>query len=521
MRALLLVPFAILLASLPLAAAQVGTREPCDALTKLSLPEVTFTSATAVAAGPFTVPGSTRSINAPQFCRVIATVWPEVNFEVWLPAQWNRKFVGVGNGGQAGTISYGAMVAPLLDGYAVASTDTGHKASEAAWALNHFQRIIDYGYRGTHVMTQAAKAITTAHYGRTPEHSYFDGCSNGGRQALMEAQRYPGDYDGIIAGDPAADWTHLYTGGHLWAMRVLDGDGYFPASKVPMLARAVNKACDDLDGISDGILNDPRRCHFDPAVLKCKDADAPNCFTHAQIAAIRRIWDGARLASGDLIQPGLMPGGEDGPGGWSQWLNGTGPGTGGHAGLGKPGFQYMVFDDPAWDFRKFRYEPAKGFDSDVDFVDHKLAAIMNSTDPDLRAFQARGGKLIQYHGWSDPDISPLTSIQYYEKVAQVVGHGAAQNRSMEATGEFFRLFMVPGMQHCQGGPGPSSFDRLNALEQWVEKGRAPERIVASHVSNGQVDRTRPLCAYPKQAIYDGTGSTDDAANFSCALPVVP
>ena len=372
-------------------------------------------------------------------------------------------------------------------------------------------------------MTQVGKAITAAHYGRVPEHSYFDGCSNGGRQALMEAQRYPGDYDGIVAGDPAADWTHLYTGGHLWVMRATDGDAYIPASKIPMLAAAVNKACDGLDGINDGVLNDPRRCHFDPNALKCAaGTDASNCFTQLQASAIRRIWDGARLASGDLIQPGLMPGGEDGPGGWAQWINGTGPGTGGHAGLGKPGFQYMIFDDPNWDFRKFRYEAGTrfgtSFDSDVDFVDHKLAAIMNATDPDLRAFQARGGKLIQYHGWADPDISPMTSIQYYEKVSQVVGHGAAANRSMEATGEFFRLFMVPGMQHCAGGPGPNSWDKLDMLEQWVEKGRAPERVVAAHLTNGQRDRTRPLCAYPKQAVYDGSGSTDDERNFTCALP---
>jgi len=514
----------ILLISLALAA-PLAAQQSCEALTRLTLPEITIASATAVPTGPFTLPNATRTINAPGFCRVVGTIWPEVNFELWLPNQWNRKFVGVGNGGQAGSISYGAMVEPLLNGYATASTDTGHKSSEPAWALNHFQRIVDYGYRGTHVMTQAAKAIVAAHYGRNPEHSYFDGCSNGGRQALMEAQRYPGDYDGIIAGDPAADWTHLYTGGHLWVMRAMDGDGYIPASKIPVLAAAVNKACDALDGIADGVLEDPRRCHFDPKVLACPPGvggpDAPNCFTRAQIAAIRKIWDGARTASGDLIQPGLMPGGEEGPGGWAQWVVGSGPGMGGHAGLGNPGFQYMVFDNPKWDFRTFHYEAPKGFDSDVDFVDHKLGAIMNATDPDLRAFQARGGKLLQYHGWSDPDISPLTSIKYYEKVAQVVGHGAAANRSIEATADFYRLFLVPGMQHCTGGPGPFSFDKLDVLEQWVEKGRAPDRINAAHVASGRVTRTRPLCAYPRQAVYDGSGSTDDAQNFTCVLPTAP
>ena len=293
--------------SAQLGAQQITPPQNCESLVKLNLPEVTITSSTSVAAGPFALPGAGRNINAPAFCRVIATIWPEVNIELWMPRQWNRKFLGVGNGGQAGTITYSAMAAPLMEGYAVASTDTGHKASEAAWALNHFQRIVDYGYRGTHVMTQVGKAITAAHYGRVPEHSYFDGCSNGGRQALMEAQRYPGDYDGIVAGDPAADWTHLYTGGHLWVMRATDGDAYIPASKIPMLAAAVNKACDGLDGINDGVLNDPRRCHFDPNALKCAaGTDASNCFTQLQASAIRRIWDGARLASGDLIQPGLL-----------------------------------------------------------------------------------------------------------------------------------------------------------------------------------------------------------------------
>jgi feruloyl esterase len=290
------------------AAAQLS----CEAIAGLDLPSG-IASATSIPAGLYTPLGG-KTIHVPAFCRVMVSVWPEVTVEVWMPAKWNRKFLGVGNGGQAGFINYTAMTAPLREGYAVASTDTGHKSADTAWALNHLQRIIDYGYRGTHVMTQTAKAIVAAYYGRPPEHSYFDGCSNGGRQALMEAQRYPGDYDGIIAGDPAADWTHLYTGAHLWTMRVTDGNAYIPASKVPILADAVNRACDALDGITDGIINDPRRCHFDPATLQCNNgsagSDKSHCFTAAQVTAIKKIWNGARNASGEQIQPGILPGGD-------------------------------------------------------------------------------------------------------------------------------------------------------------------------------------------------------------------
>jgi feruloyl esterase len=505
---------------LAITAGSLAAQQPCENLKNLTLPGVTISSAAAVPAGPFALPGTqNRSLPLPAFCRVIGLIWPEINFELWMPVQWNKKLLGVGNGGLAGSINYAAMANPLNAGYATGSTDTGHKSSDTAWALGHFQRVVDFGHRAIHVMTQANKAILRAYYGSAPEHSYFDGCSNGGRQALMEAQRYPEDYDGIIAGDPANHWTRLYSGAHLWTIRALDGDGYIPTSKVPMLAAAVNKACDALDGIEDGILNDPRRCHFDPSVLTCKGADAPTCLTGAQEAAVRKLWDGARTPAGDQIQPGLMPGGEDGPGGWSQWITGTGPGTGGHATLGIAGFKYIIFEDPNWDYHSFRFDAPKGFDNDVDFTDQKAAAILNATDPDLRPFQARGGKLIQYHGWSDPDITPLNSIEYYEAAARVVGHGS--NYPIRDTSEFYRLFLVPGMQHCNGGPGPNTFNMLRALEQWVEQGVAPDRIVASHSTNGRVDRTRPLCPYPQEARWNGSGSTDQAENFACVLPSRP
>jgi feruloyl esterase len=510
---------ALLIAAVCMAGVALA-QQPCGDLKNLTLADVTISLAAPVPAGSFTVPGTqSRTVQMPAFCRVVGVIWPEVDFELWMPAQWNRKFLGVGNGGFAGTISYSAMISPLQAGYATGSTDTGHKASDTTWAVGHFERVVDFGHRAIHAMTQTDKAILRAFYGAAPAHSYFEGCSNGGRQALMEAQRYPADYDGIIAGDPGAYWTHLYTGGHLWVVRALDGDGYIPTSKVPVIANAVNKACDAMDGIEDGILNDPRRCHFDPSVLLCKGADGSACLTTAQLDAVRKLWDGARTADGDQIQPGLLPGGEDGPGGWAQWITGTGPATGGHAGLGLPAFKYIIFENPNWDYRSFKYDAPQGFDNDVDFTDQKASALLNATDPDLRPFQALGGKLIQYHGLSDPDITPLNSIHYYEQVAQVVGHGS--NHGIRDTSQFYRLFLVPGMQHCGGGPGPNTFSMLGALDQWVERGVAPEKIVASHLTSGKVDRTRPLCPYPQEAQWKGSGSTDQAENFACVLPSRP
>ncbi len=381
-------------------------------------------------------------------------------------------------------------------------------------------------------MAQADKAIVQAFYGMAPTHSYFNGCSFGGKQALTEAQRYPKDFDGIIAGDPANNFTRHYIGGHLFDALAMDGDGYIPAAKVPLIGNAVNAACDALDGVKDGVLSDPRRCHFDPASLQCKNGDAADCLTGGQVAAIRKIWMGLKDADGQQIYPGLMPGGEADPGGWVRYLSGTGPGKGRHAALTNAFFRYMVFENPEWDYHSFRYTTMRGFDNDMEVTEEKVGAMFNATDPDLRPFRANGGKLIQYHGWSDPDIPPSNSINYYESVVAALNGDAitdagsaggasssgARSGGLRDTREFYRLFMVPGMQHCTGGPGTSRFDALTALEQWAEQKKAPEQIPAAHVTNGKVDRTRPLCAYPQEAKYVGSGSTDEAANFTCALP---
>jgi feruloyl esterase len=513
-----MIQFAALLASATTALAQ----KPCDQISAVKLPSISISSATSIPAGPYSIQGTQArpfSGEVPAFCRVVAVVPPEVGFEIWMPERWNGKLLAVGNGGLAGTISYGAMLKPLLRGYAVSSTDTGHvgaNTNDGTWALGHYQRVVDFADRGVHVMAEADKVILRAFYGKAPAHSYFNGCSQGGHEALIEAQRYPDDFEGIIAGDPANNWTRHYAGGHLWTAMAMEGDGYIPAAKIPVLAEAVNAECDALDGVRDGVLSDPRRCHFDPAKLLCKNGDAPTCLTGPQVEAVRKLWTGLRDSNGDQIYPGIMPGGEAGPGGWANWITGPEPGKSAHANLGVPFYRFMVFEDANWDFRNFRFEAADGFDSDVDFTDHKLGGLFNATNPDMTAFQTRGGKLIQYHGWSDPDITPLNSIQYYQSVAKFMAQGG--NHGVRKTKEFYRLFMVPGMQHCNGGPGATTFDMVEPLENWVEKGVAPERVAAARVVNGQTERTRPLCAYPFEAKWTGTGSTDDAANFTCTLP---
>ena len=483
------------LIALGIAVVPASAQQACEKLLTTPMRGIRITAATSVGA-------TDKSV---AYCSVAATVGTEVNLEIWMPAQWNKKLLGVGNGGLAGSISRAPMVKPLQQGYATSSTDTGHKGAtnDGEWALGHFDRIYNLADRGVHLMAEADKVILNAFYGEQPAHSYFNGCSLGGHEALVEAQRYPGDFDGIIAGDPANNWTHHYIGGHLYSALATDGDAYIPAEKVHILSDAVNQACDALDGVKDGVLTDPRKCHFDPGTLLCKGSDMSACLTAAQIGGVRKLWTGL-----PGIYPGLVPGGEAGPGGWATWITGKEPGQGGHANLGLPVFKFMLFEDPNWDFRTFRFDASEGFGSDVEYFDSKLGALFNAVNPDLTPFKARGGKLIQYHGWSDPDITPLNSINYFDSVAKAMGK----------TDDFYRLFMVPGMQHCNGGPGATNFEMLDALDAWATKGVAPETVTASHITNGAVDRTRPLCPHPMEAQWKGTGSTDDAANFSCALP---
>ena len=513
--------FTLLAAMLPLAGAT------CDELAKLSLKDTTIATATIVPAGSFTPPEGQPIPNLPEFCRVAGSIKPsddsDIQFEVWMPASgWNGKFQGIGNGGFAGLIGLPQMAAAVRHGYATASTDTGHRAggTEAGWALGHPEKIVDFGYRAIHETADKAKAIVRAFYSKAPAHSYFSSCSNGGRQALMEAQRFPADYDGIIAGAPANYWTHLLTGA-IWDMQALLADpaSYIPASKLPAIEAATLEACDALDGVKDGVIDNPVACHFDPSKLLCNGPESASCLTAPQVAALNKIYDGPRNAKGETAFPGYSTGGETGPGGWAAWITGTAPEKSLQYMFGTHFFENMVYDH-SWDYKTFNV------DHDMKVADDKLAQRLNATNPDLGAFKKRGGKLIMYHGWSDAAIPPVNAINYYKSV--VAKMGAKDSDS------FVRLFMVPGMQHCGGGPGPSVFGQASvaqgdpqhdvaaALEQWVERGVAPEQIIATkykgmNAASG-VARTRPLCAYPKVAAWNGKGDSDDAANFSCVPP---
>ena len=509
--------------------------QSCEQLAQLNLSNTTITSAETVAAGAFTPPANmTPSLanfykQLPTFCRVTAVATPSadshVKIEVWLPTRgWNGKFRGQGNGGFAGEIDYHSLGQAVSQGYAAAATDTGHAASgtDARWALGHPEKITDFAYRAIHEMTAVGKATVKAFYGDAPRHAYFASCSNGGRQALMEAQRFPEDYDGILAGAPANYWTHLLASA-LWDAHAtaLDPASYIPTSKIPAIAHAVNEACDAADGVKDGVLNDPRKCHFTPATLLCKEGDSDSCLTQPQVTALEKLYQGARDSKGRQVFPGFMPGGEEGGGGWPLWITGHGPGQGLLFAFGNGYFSDMVYNDANWNYKTAKLDDA------VAASDEKFASVLNSTDPNMKAFASHGGKLIIYHGWNDAAISALNSIDYYETVRKTMG--PAQ------TDSFLRLYMVPGMQHCGGGPGTDTFGQFGfspqndpqhnmyvALEQWVEKGSAPTLVIASRLDGqgpaAKVIETRPVCAYPQEAKYKGSGDTSDAANFVCAAP---
>jgi tannase/feruloyl esterase len=497
---------AVIVTVLPAAAS------PCESLTSLIIPNTTVTAATASPAGAPASPGyppSNRTL--PAFCRVLVTSKPvddsEIHLELWLPPaeSWNGKFEGTGNGGFSSAIGYRAMEQALADGYATAGSDTGHEGGDLKFGVGHPEKINDWAYRAVHVMTETSKLIVRDYYGRFAQYAYFNGCSTGGHQALTEAQRFPADYDGIVAGDPANNRIHLIAGFlYSWLALYKDPASPLPASKLPLINKAAIAVCDGLDGVKDGVIDDPRLCHFDPGTLLCKGADDATCLTAPQVAAVRKIYDGARNPrTGEQIFTG-WPRGSEASGGGSQ----IGGWTGYIVGQPEPArtefFRLWVFNDPNWDLRTF------DFDRDLAFADAKMA-VVNSNVANLAPFKAHGGKLVMYHGWADPVVPPQDGVHYYEAVEKAMG-GA------EKTKDFFRLFMAPGMAHCAGGPGPNTFDAVTALDKWVTAGAAPEKIIASHSTNGAVDRTRPLCPYPQVARWKGTGSTDDAANFSCVSP---
>ncbi len=481
----------------------------CESLAAVRLPNTTITSARTVAAGAFTSPSPgvvdervrAATKNLPEFCRVTATLTPtkesDIKIEVWLPAQnWNGKFMGVGNGGWAGTISYTELAQALQHGYATSSTDTGHSGPGGSFAAS-WEKYVDYSYRSEHEMTLRSKSLITSFYGNGAKLSYWNGCSTGGRQGLMEAQRFPDDYDGIIAGDPANPKAYINT----WTLNInkrvfKEPDAFIPPSKFPMIHRAVVNACDALDGVKDGLIENPMTCHFDPHVLACEGKDEATCLTSPQVETAKMVFEPAKTRDGREIFPGHIPGPELG---WSRFLSKEPPD------VAVDQFKYVVHkDDPNWDWLTFDLEKDFALSEKIE------KGTVNAIDPNLQKFASHGGKLIIYHGWSDPMVTVQSSIKYYRSVVDKMGS--------EKTSNLMRMFLAPGMGHCAGGEGPNTFDSISALEQWVEKGKAPDQIIASHATNGKVDRTRPLCPYPQIAKYKGSGSIDEAANFSCANP---
>lgn len=505
----------------------------CADLTYLKSTIFTITSSTTIPAGWFTPPGSQEPLNTPEFCRVVAVARPSsdsiINIEVWIPSaqHWNRAFLGVGNGGYNGAIQYLELADGLKRGFAVASTDTGHTGADLTFAAGHPEKIVDWGYRSIHVMTEAAKFIIHHYAGAPAKHSYFMGCSTGGHQALSEVQRFPADYDGVVAGDPGNNRVHL-NAGFLWAFTAThdsNGKAILPTSKLSLINKAALTVCDAADGLKDGIISDPLACHFDPGVLLCTRDESDQCLTAPQVEAVRKVYSGPKNPrTGERIIAGYSPGSESPAGdawanGWKTYI------TDRREPMRLDFWRYWVFDDPKWDWRTFDY------DRDVARADAKLAAV-NATSPDLKAFRTRGGKILMYSGWADPIGPPLDAIDYYTHVQQTTGG----RRNIES---FFRLFMVPGMAHCGGGPGPNFFggygppspgspgitvdaqhDVLSALVRWVEKGVAPDYIIASHIADGHIDRTRPLCPYPNVARWTGSGDSNNAKNFTCVKSTV-
>ena len=491
--------FLLVVSAMPLGAA------PCENLGDLKLPDTTIALAQSVPAGGFAAAGGAgrgggnQFGDLPAFCRITATLKPSsdsnIKIEVWMPASnWNGKFEAVGNGGWNGNIDNNALATGLRRGYATAATDTGHEGGGGPWMQSQ-EKLIDFGYRAVHEMTVNAKALIKAYYNNEAKLSYWNGCSAGGRQGLKASQKYPNDFDGIVAGAPALNSTGR-AAFSVWIAQNMHKEeaSYIPPAKYGPIHDAVLQACDAIDGVKDRVIENPRQCKFDPKVLQCSAGDSANCLTSPQVLSAQTMYKPVvNSKTQKSIFPGLEPGSEMG------WATFGGPQA---FGIGTQMYQFMVFKDPNWDYKKLN------FDSDMAAVDKIENGVVNAMDPNLKPFFARGGKMIQYHGWADQQIPSGSSVEYYQSVLDTMG-------GIGKVKENYRLFMVPGMGHCGGGDGPSSFDMLAALEQWVEKGKAPDSIPAAHLTNGQPDRTRILCPYPQVATYKGSGSTDDAANFAC------
>jgi feruloyl esterase len=529
---------------------------PCTNLQSLGLEHATITSAADNTAGVFTPAGSTPITGLPAFCRVTATLTPasdsSIQVEMWLPETgWNGRFLGTGGGGFQGIINYAELTAGLQAGFAVANTDLGTGGSgctplycgsngnqgnpfavafgdptnPATGLFGHPERIKDFGYRAIHLMTVRSKEITKAFYRQSARKSYFAGCSTGGQNGLMEAQRFPDDYDGILSGAPAFNRTHLHMGAlSAWQDAHASPGRFILPGQMTLINKAVVAQCVGRDGgaATDQFLTDPRDCHFNPKVLQCTGGNVPPaCLSSDQVTTMQKYYAGSiDPVNGQLILPGLMPG--------SETDNFLALGLALNEQFPEPYFDglfYWVFGagfgvvSSAHNFANF------DFHRDVDTVDDQLASVLSADSTDLSAFREHGGKLILYHGWADPLIPSANSIDYFDALVANGGDGfheasfgRGRNAALERTQKYARLFMVPGMYHCSGGPGPNVFDALTPLVTWVEEGKAPDTITATKFVNDTppaVEMTRPLCVFPKVAKYNGSGATSDAANFTC------
>jgi feruloyl esterase len=485
----------------------------CDRVGGLAIDDLRVTRATEF--GPerlFTPPFPGATPIATRFCRVEGVIEKEIGFEIWLPeaSAWNRRLLVGGVGGQAGQLNYRELDRGIRRFYAAASTDTGHKAEDRHWLLGRPDRAANYAHRANHLLAMKAKAILAAYYGEAPRNAFFVGCSGGGRQALTEVQRYPGDYDGVIAGAPGVNTPEM-SARRMWEMQQHSRwAGLLTAADWKLVSDAAIGGCDEIDGVRDSIIDDPRRCRFDPARLECKSGKTAACLSADQLAAVRRLYAPLRDEHGKKIDDGILPGIPVSPTPLPE------PFTPGPLYLAVSLFGDGVHADPSWDPRGFSLA------RDLPAIDRVMN--LHADDPDIASFLRRGGKLILYHGWADPLVAPQSTVNYYEQVRARNGRLARQG---------VRLFMAPGVDHCRGGSGPDLFggaggdapipdadhDMLSALERWVDQRRPPERLVATKVEGGRTLRTRPLCAWPSRARYTGRGSSDDAANFICAKGV--
>ena len=464
----------------------------CESLSNVVLPNGTITMAAEVPAGSFKLPSgpSDGFARLQSFCRVAVTLKPSVRsniqMEVWLPSTgWNGRLIVLGNGSFAGTINYSGLANRLVEGYAMASTDTGHTGDASNTFINE-DVLIDYSYRANHETTVAAKRFVDAYYGAPPKFTYFNGCSTGGRTGLIAAQRYPEDFDGIVAGAPNIQ-SSTQTFGQVWMSRALSSR-VMPTSALQLVHNAVMGACDTLDGVKDGVLGNPRACSFDPGVLECREGQDPgSCLTSLQVEAVRKVYAGPSTPTGASIYPGMERGSE------LAW-------TGNLVSFALNYFRYLVFNDPAWDPKSLN------FDTHVALTRTPRAQLLD-VPADLAAFTSRGGRLILYHGWSDVSVPPRKTVSYYEDILANTT-GAA---------ELTRLFMSPGGGHCGGG---DIFDPVQSLDAWVSQGRVPDRMDALRFTPNGLEPTRPVCAWPRVAHYKGGDNIHDPENFTCG-PWVP